>query len=161
MRIGEGWDCHRLVAGRPLRLGGVTIEADFGPLGHSDGDAAAHALCDALLGAAGLGDMGRWFPSSDERWKAADATVFLGETVRLLEREGWRLSNADITIVLERPRLGPHLPAMRSALAAALGCGEERISVKAKSADGLGPIGSGEAVEARAVALIESLPPAG
>ncbi|MFT4570034.1 MAG: 2-C-methyl-D-erythritol 2,4-cyclodiphosphate synthase [Hyphomicrobiaceae bacterium] len=150
---------HRLVGGRTLRLGCVTVPADFGPLGHSDGDAAAHAVCDALLGAAALGDMGRWFPSSDERWRDANSESFLVETAALLAREGWEVSNLDVTIVLENPRLGVHLPKMRESIAAALGCRVEQVSVKAKSADGLGPIGAGEAVEARAVALIESTPP--
>lgn len=159
IRVGEGYDMHRLVEGRELRLGCVTVPASFGPLGHSDGDAAAHAVCDAMLGAAALGDMGRWFPSSDERWRGVDSREFLVETAAILAREGWALSNVDVTIVLEKPRLGPHLQKMREALAEALGCELGRVSVKAKSADGLGPIGSGEAVEARAVALVESQPP--
>jgi len=145
-----------MLAGRPLRLACVEIEFERGPLGHSDGDAAAHAICDALLGAAGLGDMGRFFPSSDARWKGADSKVFLGEVARLLAAAGVVPINIDVTVVLERPRLSPHLAAMRAAVAKALGVAAERVSVKAKSADGLGPVGSGEAVEARAVALVEA-----
>ncbi|MBI5503579.1 MAG: 2-C-methyl-D-erythritol 2,4-cyclodiphosphate synthase [Deltaproteobacteria bacterium] len=155
LRIGEGYDIHRLVAGRTLRLACVEVESERGSLGHSDGDAAAHAVCDALLGAAGLGDMGRFFPSGDPRWKGADSSVFLSEVVRLLGGAGAALVNVDVTIVLERPRLECHLGAMRGALAAALGVDAARVSVKAKSADGLGAVGSGDAVEARAVALIQ------
>lgn len=155
LRIGEGYDIHRLVEGRLLRLGGVAIPFERGSDGHSDGDAAAHAVCDALLGAVALGDMGRHFPSSDEKWRGADSAIFLQEVVRLLARAGAQLVNVDVTVILERPRLGPHLDSMRAALAQALGCEVSRVSVKAKSSDGLGPIGSGEAVAARAVALVE------
>lgn len=156
LRIGEGYDIHRLVEGRPLKLACVLVPFDRGPLGHSDGDAAAHAVCDALLGAAGLGDMGRYFPSSDPRWKEADSGLFLAEVATLLANAGFSVVNVDVTIVVERPRLGPHLAAMRDAVAAALSVDAARVSVKAKSADGLGPVGRGEAVEARAVALVES-----
>ncbi len=156
LRIGEGYDIHRLVAGRTLRLACVELEFERGSLGHSDGDAAAHAVCDALLGAAGLGDMGHFFPSSDPRWKGADSRVFLLEVARLLGEAGATPVNVDVTIVLERPRLSPHLAAMRVALAGALGVDVARVSVKAKSADGLGAVGSGDAVEARAVALIQT-----
>lgn len=155
LRIGEGYDIHRMVAGRALRLGCVRIPFDRGPLGHSDGDAAAHAVCDALLGAAALGDMGRFFPSSDARWKDVESTAFLAEVARLLSEAGAVVINVDVTVVLERPRLSPHLEAMRAALAGALGVDRGRVSVKAKSADGIGAVGSGDAVEARAVALIE------
>lgn len=156
LRVGEGYDIHRLVAGIKLRLACVEIDSERGSLGHSDGDAAAHAVCDAVLGAAGLGDMGAFFPSTDARWKGADSSVFLREVARLLDEAEVELVNVDVTVVLERPRLSPHLAAMRVALAAALGVAAARVSVKAKSADGLGPVGSGEAVEARAVALVES-----
>lgn len=158
LRIGEGYDIHRMIEGRTLRLGCVQIPFDRGPLGHSDGDAAAHAVCDALLGAAGLGDMGRFFPSSDPRWKDVESRAFLAEVARLLRDAGAALVNVDVTVVLERPRLSPHLPAMRVALAEALGVDAAQVSVKAKSADGIGAVGSGDAVEARAVALIEVRP---
>ncbi len=155
LRIGEGYDIHRLVAGRPLKLGCVEVAFERGSLGHSDGDAAAHAVCDALLGAVGLGDMGRFFPSSDPRWEGADSRVFLREVARLVAEASAELVNVDVTIVMEKPRLAPYLDAMRAAVAAALGVEASRVCVKAKSADGLGPVGSGEAVEARAVALVE------
>jgi 2-C-methyl-D-erythritol 2,4-cyclodiphosphate synthase len=155
LRIGEGYDIHRLVEGRALRLGCVEIPHDRGSDGHSDGDAAAHAVCDALLGAMALGDMGRHFPSQDETWRDADSAIFLREVARLLSGAGARLVNVDVTVILERPRLSGYLDKMREALAAALGCELGQVSVKAKSSDGLGPIGSGEAVAARAVALVE------
>jgi 2-C-methyl-D-erythritol 2,4-cyclodiphosphate synthase len=155
LRIGQGYDIHRLVAGRPLRLGCVEIPFDRGALGHSDGDAAAHALCDALLGAAGLGDMGQWFPSSDPRWKGADSAGFLREVSERLAASGATILSADVTVVVERPRVAPYLEVMRQAMAAALGIEAAHLSVKAKSNDGLGPVGEGEAVAALAVALLE------
>lgn len=155
LRIGQGYDIHRLVEGRPLRLGCTEVPHGLGSLGHSDGDAAAHALCDALLGACGLGDMGLFFPSSDDRWKNADSALFLREVGERLASIGASLQSADVTIVLERPRLAPYLAAMREAMAQALGVGAEVLSVKAKSNDGLGPVGEGAAVAAIAVALVD------
>lgn len=155
LRIGQGYDIHRLVAGRPLRLGCVEVPFERGALGHSDGDAAAHALCDALLGAAGLGDMGQWFPSSDERWKDADSMMFLRDVSERLATMGARVINADVTVVIEQPRIGPYLEAMGEAMAGALGILPSLLSVKAKSSDGVGPVGRGEAVTALAVALVE------
>jgi len=155
LRIGQGYDIHRLVAGRPLRLGCVEVPFELGSLGHSDGDAAAHALCDALLGAAGLGDMGVFFPSSDASWKGVDSGVFLREVAQKLASLGAVLVSADVTVVIEKPRLLPHLAAMRAAMAAALGIEVGLLSVKAKSNDGVGPVGEGAAVMALAVALVE------
>jgi 2-C-methyl-D-erythritol 2,4-cyclodiphosphate synthase len=154
-RIGEGFDVHRLETGRRLRIGCVDIPSPVGSVAHSDGDVLAHAIVDAILGAMGEGDIGRHFPPSDDRWKDADSKIFLAEAARLLTARGGRVANLDSTVILERPKLAPHIPTMRSALAAALGCDPAVVSVKAKSAEGLGAIGAGEAVEARAVVLIE------
>lgn len=154
-RIGEGFDIHRLEAGRRLRLGCVEIPSPLGSVAHSDGDVLAHAVVDALLGAIAKGDIGQHFPPSDARWKDADSRVFLAEAVRLVAARGARIVNVDATVVLERPRLGPHMPAMRAAMAEALGIDVECVSIKAKTGEELGAIGAGEAMEARAVALIE------
>jgi len=154
VRVGNGFDCHQLSAGRPLMLGGVSVPFDRGLLGHSDGDCATHALCDALLGAAALGDMGRHFPSSDERWRGASGQTFLREVLRLLAQERFVIENVDVTIIAQAPRLGPHLPEMRARLAETLGLAEERVSVKAKSADHMGALGRGEGIAAMASALI-------
>ncbi len=153
-RVGIGWDRHRLVPGRPFVLGGVTIPHDRGPLGHSDGDVLLHAVTDAVLGAAGLGDIGEFFPSSDPRWKDAPSRVFLEHAVAAAAARGFRPSNADAVVVLETPRLGPHRGAMRASLALLLGLDVAEVSVKAKTAEGLGPEGAGEALEAHAVVLL-------
>jgi 2-C-methyl-D-erythritol 2,4-cyclodiphosphate synthase len=158
LRIGQGYDVHRLATGRPLWLGCVRIPFERGAVGHSDGDAAAHALCDALLGAAGLGDMGLFFPSSDVRWKDAASEVFLRDVGERLRIDGCTILSADVTVVIEKPRLAPHLEEMRRTMARALGVAESSLSVKAKSADGLGDVGAGEAVMAMAVALVEAPP---
>jgi len=155
LRIGQGYDIHRLVAGRPLRLGCIEVPFELGALGHSDGDAAAHALCDALLGATGLGDMGVLFPSSDARWKDAASVNFLREVAERLSAMGAVVMSADVTLVIEKPRLAPHLEAMRRSMATALGIDADLLSVKAKSSDGLGPVGEGKAVAALAVALVD------
>lgn len=154
-RIGFSYDIHRLVAGRPLRLGCVEIPHDRGPLGHSDGDAAAHAVADALLGAAGLGDIGQHFPPGDPRWAGASGDRLLSETRRLLEERGIRIVQADVTIVLEVPRLAPYRMAMAGAIGAALGIDAAAVSVKARSHEGIGEIGRGEALAAYAVVLID------
>lgn len=154
-RIGEGYDIHRLERGRPLRLGCVTIPSDFGPLGHSDGDVLAHALCDAILGAIAQGDIGAHFPSDDPRWAGADSRVFLSHAVQLARSMGYGVVNVDATIVLERPKLAPYIKEIRDTLADALHCTWTNVSVKAKTAEGLGPIGEGLAIEARAVVLID------
>jgi 2-C-methyl-D-erythritol 2,4-cyclodiphosphate synthase len=153
-RVGSGLDAHRLVDGRPLMLGGVHVPFGRGLEGHSDGDCVLHALCDALLGAAGDGDMGRHFPSADPRWKGAASLVFVAEVARRLAASGWELENADLTVVAQEPALAPHAPAMRDAIAGALGVASERVSVKAKSTDGLGAFGRGEGIAALASVLL-------
>jgi 2-C-methyl-D-erythritol 2,4-cyclodiphosphate synthase len=153
-RIGFGNDVHRLVPGRKLILGGVHIPFERGPLGHSDGDALAHAICDALLGAAALGDIGQHFPDSGPRWRGASSLQFLRQARRLLDRQGYAIANIDSTVQLERPRLAPFLEPMRRKIARALGVRPQQVSVKAKSGEGLGDVGRGEAIHAEAVALI-------
>ena len=158
LRIGQGYDIHRLVTGRPLRLGLVEIPFDRGALGHSDGDAAVHALCDALLAAAGLGDMGMLFPSSESRWKDAASSLFLREVRGQLATRQAVILSADVTIILEMPRLAPHIGAMRNAIATELRIDAALLSVKAKTSDGIGPIGQSDAVAALASVLLE-IPP--
>ena len=153
-RIGQGFDVHRLVAGRPLRLGGVEVEHPRGLEGHSDGDCVLHAVCDALLGAIGQGDMGRHFPSRDPRWRGADSRLFVGEVVKLVRQGGYRLGNLDVTVVAQEPVLAPHLDPMREAIAALLGAGADAVSVKAKSSDHLGALGRGEGIAAFATVLL-------
>ncbi len=153
-RVGHGFDAHRLVAGRPLRLGGIPVPHDRGLEGHSDGDCVLHAVCDALLGAAGAGDMGRHFPSRDPRWRGADSRVFVAEVSRLLREGRWRLGNLDVTVIAQEPVLAPHLGPMRQAIAAALEVAEDTVSVKAKSTDHMGALGRGEGIAALATALI-------
>jgi 2-C-methyl-D-erythritol 2,4-cyclodiphosphate synthase len=156
-RIGHGFDAHRLVEGRALVLGGVRIAHPRGLEGHSDGDCLIHAACDAVLGALAAGDMGRHFPSTDERWKDADSGVFLSAVTEIAAREGYRLGNLDVTVIAEEPRLGPHLDAMRASLARLLRADASAVSVKVKSADRLGSIGRGEGIAAHAVVLLETL----
>ena len=154
-RGGSGFDCHALAPGRRLVLGGVEIPHDSGLAGHSDGDALAHAVIDALLGAAARGDIGQWFPSSDARWAGADSVdVLLRTVVETLRVEGWVLVNVDSTIVSQRPRLAQHLPAMRERLAPVLGLPIDAVSVKATTTDHLGALGRGEGIAAQAVALL-------
>ena len=155
-RIGEGWDVHALVPGRALVLGGVTVPHTLGLLGHSDADVLLHAITDALLGAAGLGDIGRHFPDSDPQFKGADSTVLLAEAMRRVRAAGWELGNLDSTIVAQAPRLAAHIPAMRTTIARTLGVDEGQVNVKAKTAERLGPVGQGLAMEARAVALLQA-----
>lgn len=156
-RIGNGFDMHRLVPGRALMLGGLHVPAPLGLEGHSDGDCVVHALCDALLGAAAMGDMGERFPSSDPRWKGAASLRFLAEVRRLLEAERFAIGNVDVTVIAQVPVLAPHLPGMRERLSECLGIDRSRVSVKAKSTDGLGAVGRGEGIAAQATALIEEL----
>ena len=153
-RIGEGWDIHQLVAGRPLILGGVHIEHPLGLLGHSDADALSHAITDALLGGAGLGDIGRHFPDTDEAFRGADSLVLLGEACRRVRAAGWTPVNVDATVIAQQPRMAPHIPAMRAQLAAVLGLAPDAVNVKAKTAEKLGPVGELKAIEARAVCLL-------
>lgn len=153
-RIGEGWDTHALVPGRKLIIGGVEIAHPLGLLGHSDADVLLHAIIDALLGAAGLGDIGSHFPDTDVRFKAADSVRLLVETGALLAARGYTIGNIDSTVVAQSPRLAPHLPAMRTRISQALGLEEAQVNVKAKTAERLGPVGQGLSMEARAVALL-------
>lgn len=155
MRIGHGFDAHRLVAGRPFIVGGVHIPADVGPLGHSDADVLAHAIGDALLGAAALGDLGAHFPDSDERLRGVDSLVLLRECVAKLARAGYRIENIDATIVVQLPKLAPHLLAMRERIAATTGIALDAVSIKAKTSEGLGYTGDGSGIAAYAVASIE------
>jgi len=153
-RVGFGYDVHRLAAGRELRLGGVLVPFEQGLVGHSDADALLHAITDALLGAAALGDIGTHFPPGDARWKGADSRDLLRGAAALLRAAGWDVDNVDSTVVAERPRLGPHIPAMRAEIALTLGVTLEQVSVKAKTTEGLGFTGTGEGMAAYAVALI-------
>ena len=153
-RVGHGFDAHRLVAGRPLILAGVEVPHDRGLEGHSDGDCVIHAVCDALLGAAAAGDMGRHFPSSDARWKGVPSRRFLAEVTRLVAEQGYVVENVDVTVIAQAPALAPHLERMRASLGEELGLGLEAISVKAKSTDHLGAVGRGEGIAAQATALL-------
>ena len=154
IRIGEGWDTHALVEGRSLVLGGVTVPHTHGLAGHSDADALAHAITDALLGAAALGDIGRHFPDTDARFEGADSLALLAEAARRVRAAGYAIGNVDSTIVAQAPKMAPHVGAMRERLAAALGIAYEQVNVKAKTAEKMGPVGRGESIEARAVCLI-------
>lgn len=154
-RVGQGWDVHRLVEGRRLVLGGAEIPHERGELGHSDGDVLIHALIDAVLGACALGDIGSHFPPSEAAWKDADSGDLLKRTMELARRAGYEIVNADCTVIIERPKLGPHRDAIRASLASLLGIDAERVSVKAKTYEGLGEVGRGEAVEATAIVLME------
>ena len=154
LRIGEGWDVHALVAGRPLVLGGVTVPFHMGLLGHSDADVLLHAITDALLGAAALGDIGRHFPDTDATFKGADSMVLLVEAARRVLAAGWAIGNIDSTIVAQAPKLMRHIPAMCARIAEALDLALDQVNVKAKTAEKLGPVGLGQAMEARAVVLL-------
>jgi 2-C-methyl-D-erythritol 2,4-cyclodiphosphate synthase len=153
-RIGEGWDCHALVPGRKLIIGGVEVAHSTGLLGHSDADVLLHAIIDALLGAAGLGDIGSHFSDTDARFKGADSMALLVETARLVTQQGYQIGNIDSTVIAQAPRLASHIPAMRMRIADALGLDASRVNVKAKTAEKLGPVGQGLSMEARAVALL-------
>ena len=155
MRIGHGYDVHRLVEGRRLILGGVEIPWEKGLLGHSDADVLTHALMDALLGAAALGDIGHLFPDKDPAYEGADSIELLRQVMRVLEEHGWKLGNADVTVIAQRPKLAPHIPEMRHILAEAMGTTIDRVSVKATTEEGLGFSGEGLGIAAHAVALIE------
>jgi len=154
MRIGHGFDVHAFGAGDHLVLGGVRVAFDRGVVAHSDGDVVLHALCDAMLGAAALGDIGRHFPPSDPRWKDADSRTFVRHCNALLRERGWRVGNADITVVCERPKIGPHADAMRALVAGDLGIDIDAVSIKATTTEGLGCTGRGEGIAAHAVCLI-------
>jgi 2-C-methyl-D-erythritol 2,4-cyclodiphosphate synthase len=154
MRIGEGWDVHALVPGRALVVGGVTIDHPQGLLGHSDADVLLHAITDALLGAAALGDIGSHFPDTDAQHRGADSLVLLREVGQRVRQAGYEIGNIDATIVAQAPRMAPHIVLMRERIAQALGVAVGQINVKAKTAEKLGPVGQGQSMEARAVALI-------
>ncbi|MCO5355958.1 2-C-methyl-D-erythritol 2,4-cyclodiphosphate synthase [Acidovorax kalamii] len=154
LRIGEGWDVHALVPGRALVIGGVHIPHTMGLLGHSDADVLLHAITDAILGAAGLGDIGRHFPDTDVQFRGADSAVLLAEAARRVRAAGYSIGNVDSTVVAQAPRLAAHIPGMRECIAKALQVAPDQVNVKAKTAERLGPVGQGLAMEARAVALI-------
>jgi len=154
VRCGIGYDLHRLETGRKLIIGGIELAFDKGPAGHSDGDVLAHALCDALLGAAGLGDIGTHFPDTDPKWKGANSLIFLEHAKKLLAEKDFTIEHVDAVVILERPKLGPHFPKMREALARALGVPAEKIHLKAKTNEGVDAVGRGEAIAAQVVATI-------
>lgn len=154
MRIGEGWDVHALVPGRPLIIGGIQIPHPLGLLGHSDADVLLHAITDAVLGAAALGDIGRHFPDTDDRFWGADSSQLLAETMRRVRGAGYELANVDSTVIVQAPRLAPHIPSMVDSVANALGVTSAQVNIKAKTAEKLGPVGQGLSIEARAVALL-------
>ncbi len=154
VRVGHGFDAHRLVEGRPFVVGGVSVPFERGPLGHSDGDTLAHALCDAILGAAALGDLGRHFPDSDERWKGADSMKLLEACATMIREAGYELGNVDATVVVQAPKLSPHLSAIRQRVAAVLRIELASVSVKAKTSEGMGYTGDGTGIAAYAVAVL-------
>lgn len=153
-RIGEGWDTHALVEGRKLIIGGVEVPHDKGLLGHSDADVLLHAITDAVLGAAGLGDIGHHFPDTAVEFKGADSFVLLQEATRRVREKGWEIGNIDSTVIAQQPKLAPHIPLMQKRIAQALGVTEEQVNVKAKTAEKMGPVGELLAMEANAIALI-------
>ena len=153
-RIGEGWDTHALVPGRKLVLGGVEIAHSHGLLGHSDADALCHAITDALFGAAALGDIGHHFPDTDAQYRGADSLALLAEAARRIRGAGWQIGNVDSTIVAQAPKMAPHILGMRQRIAQALVVAVDQVNVKAKTAEGMGPVGRGESIEARAVCLL-------
>ena len=154
MRIGHGYDVHPLVSGRDLILGGVKIAHAKGLLGHSDADVLLHAICDACLGAAGLGDIGRHFPDTDPRWKDASSIELLRRAVALVAAEGLQVGNVDVTVILQAPKIAPHVAAMRESVARAIGLDVSRVSIKGKTNEGVDAVGRGEAIAAHAVAVI-------
>lgn len=154
-RIGMGFDVHRLVEGRELWLGGIKIPYELGLLGHSDADVAIHALCDAMLGAANLGDIGHHFPDKDPKYKGIDSKILLAEVAKLIDGEGYELGNADLTICCEQPKINPHIAAMKAVLAQCLGCTEQQVSIKATTTERLGYTGRGEGIATYAVALLK------
>ena len=157
IRIGEGWDSHRLVPDRPLILGGVTIPHTHGLFGHSDADALCHAITDALFGAAAMGDIGHHFPDTDERFRGADSLALLAEAGRRVQQAGWQVVNLDSTIIAEAPKMAPHILAMRQRIAQALVIKVDQVSVKAKTAEKMGPVGEGLSIEARAICMLYTL----
>ena len=155
-RIGEGWDVHALVPGRPLIIGGVRVPHETGLLGHSDADVLLHAITDALFGAAALGDIGRHFPDTDERFRGADSAALLAEAARRVRETGFDIGNVDATVIAQAPKLAPHIPGMVARIAEVLGVPVSCVNVKAKTAERLGPVGQGLSVEARAIGLLST-----
>ena len=157
IRVGEGLDIHALVEGRKLILGGVEVPFPLGLLGHSDADVLLHAITDALLGAAAMGDIGTHFPDTDATFKGADSAVLLAEAARRVREKGYEIGNVDSTVIAQAPKLMPHRPAMRASIAKALGVDVDQVNVKAKTAEKMGPVGLGQAMEARAIVLLEKI----
>ena len=157
IRVGEGWDIHALVEGRKLILGGVEVPFHLGLLGHSDADVLLHAITDALLGAAAMGDIGTHFPDTDATFKGADSAALLAEAARRVREKGYEIGNVDSTVIAQAPKLMPHMPAMRASIAKALGVDVDQVNVKAKTAEKMGPVGLGQAMEARAIVLLEKI----
>ena len=157
IRVGEGWDIHALVEGRKLILGGIEVPFHLGLLGHSDADVLLHAITDALLGAAAMGDIGTHFPDTDATFKGADSAVLLAEAARRVREKGYEIGNVDSTVIAQAPKLMPHMPAMRASIAKALGVEVDQVNVKAKTAEKMGPVGLGQAMEARAIVLLEKI----
>jgi 2-C-methyl-D-erythritol 2,4-cyclodiphosphate synthase len=156
-RCGIGYDLHRLEQGRKLIVGGIEVPFDKGPVGHSDGDVLAHALCDALFGAAGKGDIGSHFPDTDPKWKGANSLIFLEHARKLLDEKHFAIAHVDAVVILEKPKLGPHFPKMRDALAKSLGVAPEKIHLKAKTNEGVDAVGRGEAIACYVVATLTSI----
>ena len=157
IRVGEGWDIHALVEGRKLILGGIEVPFHLGLLGHSDADVLLHAITDALLGAAAMGDIGTHFPDTDATFKGADSAALLAEAARRVREKGYEIGNVDSTVIAQAPKLMPHRPAMRASIAKALGVEVDQVNVKAKTAEKMGPVGLGQAMEARAIVLLEKI----
>lgn len=157
IRIGNGYDVHALAEGLPLWLGGIRIESPLGCIAHSDGDVAIHALCDALLGALALGDIGKHFPDTSDEFKGIDSKLLLARVMTLVKERGWTVCNADITIAMQKPKLAPYIVAMRECLAGIMGIGIDRVSVKATTTEKLGFVGRSEGCEVYAVALLKTL----
>lgn len=155
MRIGQSTDIHRLVEGRKLILGGVEIEHTKGLLGHSDADALTHAVSEAILGALALGDLGKWFPDTDPKWKGVDSMIILREVVRMMDEKGYKIGNVDSLVLIEKPKMAPHIMQMRENFARALNCDIDQVSVKATRGEGMGYVGRQEGVMAQAVVLLE------
>ena len=153
-RIGQGYDVHAIAKGLTMHLGGVLVSEEMGFVAHSDGDVAIHALCDALLGALTLGDIGKHFPDNSDRWKGIDSRILLRQVVRMLAERGWKPGNVDITIALQAPKIGSYVPAMREVLAADMGIDPDKVSVKATTTERLGFVGRGEGCEVWAIALV-------
>ena len=154
IRVGQGYDVHRWVEGRPCILGGVEIPSEKGPLGHSDADVVCHVLCDALLGAANMRNIGYHFSDKDPLWKGVASTLFLKKLMEMIREAGWELSNADVTVILDQPKLNPIIPAIKDNLALVMGVDVDQISLKATTSEGLGFVGRAEGISAMAVALI-------